>query len=278
MKQILLVVAFATTALFNRTYAQSDSAQSNPLQFKISLNYSSGLNYYGRTDSLKSSGVFPMAELWFTPRVYISAAPVFVHNSLSTLDYAGTVTTLGYQYTATHWFTNAYVMKPFYKESSELVQSALKAQSGISISYLNKIINFTAGGDVKWSDKTDFGVTGGIDHIFRIENKDNSVIVLDPSVYAYAGTQQFTNTYYKKKGGNLLFPGRTQEVTESVAQFVLLACELSVPVIFAKGHIQFQATPSYIMPKNLIAVKNRPDLSEQGSNLFYTTLAVKYTF
>jgi hypothetical protein len=194
------------------------------------------------------------------------------------LDYAGTITTLGYQHSTEHWFTNAYVMKPFYKQSSELVQAALKAQSGISISYLNKIINLTAGGDIKQSDKTDFGVTGGVDHIIRIENKDNSVIVLDPSVYVYAGTQQFTNTYYKKKGGNLLFPGRTQQVTENVNQFSILAYEVSLPIILVKGHILLQATPSYILPKNLITVQNHPDLSEQGKDMFYATIALKYTF
>jgi hypothetical protein len=38
------------------------------------------------------------------------------------------------------------------------------------------------------------------------------------------------------------------------------------------------ATPSYIIPQNLLTVPNRPDLSERGENTFYTTLTAKYTF
>ena len=37
------------------------------------------------------------------------------------------------------------------------MQSALKAQANLSVSRLNKVANLTLGGDVKWSDKADFG-------------------------------------------------------------------------------------------------------------------------
>ena len=75
--------------------AQQDSTASKP-QFKIGVNYNSGINYFGRTDSLKSSAVFPMAELWFTPDLYINAAPIFVNNAVQQFEYAGTVATLGF--------------------------------------------------------------------------------------------------------------------------------------------------------------------------------------
>jgi len=83
----------------------------------------------------------------------------------------------------------------------------------MSFSWLNKVINITAGGDVKFSDKIDFGLTGGIDHIIRHQFVDNSVLVIDPSAYVYAGTQQFTNSYYKKSNF-LLFPGVEQSVSQ----------------------------------------------------------------
>lgn len=278
MKTTFVSIALAITTLFNIALAQTDSTQNAKPRFKLSLNYNSNLNYYGRTDSIKSSGIFPMAELWFTPHIYISAAPVFVHNQLSAFDYAGTVTTLGYQYTTDKWFTNIYATKPFYKPNTQLVQSALKAQSGITVSYLNNIVNLTGGGEVKWSDKTDFSVTGGLDHIIRIENKNSSVLIFDPSVYVYAGTQQFTNTYYKKKSGNILFPGRNVQVSEKVNQFAVLAYEASLPIILVKVPVQLQATPSYIIPQNLITVQGRPDISEKGANMFYTTIGIKYSF
>jgi len=264
--------------LLQTARAQSDTARTKP-QFKLSVNYNTGLNYFGRTDSLKSSGVFPLAELWITPKLYVNAAPVFVNNTLQQFDYAGAVATLGYQNVGTKWISGVYLTKPFYKESSELVQSALKAQAGANFTYRNKVLNVNAGGDLKFSDKLDYGATAGLDHVVRIENKNNSVIVLDPSVYTYAGTQNFQRTYYKNKNsGFLLFPRNNQQVTEDVSRFSILAYEVTMPVIYAKGKVMLIATPSYILPQNLVSVPNRPDLSERGENMFYATLTAKYTF
>ena len=277
MKKTFLIL-FTLLSISIIAKAQTDNTETTKVHFKLGLNYNSGLNYYGRTDSLRSSGVFPVAELWLTKDFYINAAPVFVNNKLSSFDYAGTITTIGYQHTSDKLISNIYVLKPFYKQSSQLVQSALKAQSGISFAFLNKALNLTAGADAKLSDKTDIGATGGVDHIFKITNADNSAFVIDPSFYAYAGTQQFTNTYYKKKSSFLLFPVNDQQVTESVNKFNILAYEASVPVVFVKGNMLVSLTPSYIMPQNLITVPNRPDLSERGKDMFYTTIGVKYTF
>lgn len=270
---IFLISSFTATAQTDSVSNEDDQAH-----FKIGAFYNTALNYYGRTDSLKSSGFFPMAELWFNKNFYVSAAPVFVNNSSVSFDYAGTVATAGYQFNEKDkWFGNIYFVKPFYKSGSELVQSALKAQGAMSLTYMNKVINVTGGADVKLSDKIDFGVTGGLDHIFRHQFSGNSVLVIDPSAYIYAGTQQFTNSYYKKSNF-LIFPGVEQSVSQEVKSFNILSYELSVPVIFAKGKLQILATPAYVIPQNLISVQGRPDLSERGKEMFYTTLGAKVTF
>lgn len=256
---------------------EADSTETKP-QFKMSVNYNSNLNYYGRVDSLKSSGVFPMAELWFTPKWYINAAPVFVNNPLQKMDYAGTVATLGYLSVTEKWLTSLSAVKPFYTKETQLVQSALKAQGSALVSRLARVVNVSLGGDIKFSDKVDFGATAGLDHIFRIENKDGSVVVIDPGVYAYAGTQQFYRTYTRRKSGGLLTPPREERVTETGTGFNILAYEATMPLIYVKGKWQLMATPSYIVPRNLLQVPDRPDLSEFGENTFYTTLAVKYSF
>jgi hypothetical protein len=258
--------------------AQTDSTGMKA-QFKLSLNYNTGLNYYGRTDSLKSTGFFPMAELWLGKGLYINAAPIFVNNHLQSFDYAGTVATIGYQFnTNPKWFGNMYFLKPFYKQNSTLVQSTLQEQAGGSISYLNKILNLNIGGDIKYSDQLDFGANAGVDHLFRLQNADNSVWVLDPSFYTYAGTQNLTNTYYKKTGGTILTPPLQQQVTENVQQFNILAYEVSMPVIYAKSKWQFIATPAYIMPESLITIPGHPEQSERGDKMFYATLTAKYLF
>lgn len=279
MKQLKpLLAAYLLLALFYTANAQTDSSGTKP-QVKLSVNYNTGLNFFGRTDSLRSSGFFPLAELWLTPNFYVNAAPVLVNNKVQRFDYAGTVATVGYQNISQHWITGVYLTKPFYRESSELVQSALKAQSGVNLTWRNPVLNLNAGGDVKFSDKVDYGATAGVDHIIRIQVSNNSVLVLDPSLYAYAGTQNFQRTYYKKaNSGFLLFPGNNQQVTEEVSRFNVLAYEASLPIIYAKGKVMLMATPAYILPQNLISVPGRPDLSERGENMFYTTLTAKYSF
>ena len=275
MKRIFTLIAICSCVFI---HAQSDSTETQKPQFKISMNYNTSLNYYGRTDSMKSTGFFPLAEFWFNKDVYVSAAPVFVSNAASSFDYAGTVATLGYLHVTDKMITNLYLTKPFYKQSSQLVQSALKAQTGLNLSFLNKYVNLTAGGDLKFSDKVDFGATAGLDHIIRKQLNDNTVLVIDPSFYTYAGTQNFTNTYYKKKTDFLLFPGNTEQVTENVKKFNVLAYEFSMPLIMVKGKWMALITPSYILPQNLVTVPNRPDLSERGKNMFYATIGLKHTF
>lgn len=275
LKQIL--AALFLLLLLQQANAQQDSLTPGP-QFKISLNYNTGLNFFGRTDSLKSRGFFPLAELWLTPNVYVNAAPVFVNNPVEPFSYAGTVATVGYQHISEHWITGVYLTKPFYKKTSELVQSALKAQSGVNFTWRNPFLNLNAGGDLKLSDKIDYGATGGVDHVVRILNKDNSVLVIDPAFYVYAGTQNFQRTYYKKNNGFLLLPGNSQQVTENVNRFSILAYEATVPLVYTKGKVMLIAAPSYIVPQNLITVPGRPDLSERGENMFYATLTAKYSF
>lgn len=254
-------------------------AEKKKTEFKISANYNTGLNYYGRVDSLHSSGFFPLAELWFNESFYINAAPVFVNNAATSFQYAGTIASVGYQFKSNDkWLGNIYFIKPFYQESSELVQSALKAQTGMTLTWLNKVLNVTGGADIKFSDKTDYGVTAGLDHIFRYQVNDKSVLVIDPSFYINAGTQQFTKSYLKRTSGFLFFPGNEQVVTESAQKFNILSYEFSAPVIFATGKLQLLFTPAYVLPQNLLIVEGRPDLSERGKNMLYATIGVKMSF
>jgi hypothetical protein len=260
--------------------AQSSSAdEKTRTEFKISANYNTGLNYYGRLDSLHSSGFFPLAELWFNQSFYVNAAPVFVNNSVAAFQYAGTITTAGYQFNSNNkCLGNIYFIKPFYTESSRLVQSALKAQTGMTLTWLNKVLNVTGGADVKFSDKTDYGVTAGLDHIIRHQINDKTVLVVDPSAFINAGTQQFTKSYMKKNSDFLFFPGSEQLVTESAEKFNVLSYEFSTPVILVISKFQLLFTPAYVIPQNLVTVQGRPDLSEFGEKMFYATLGAKMSF
>jgi hypothetical protein len=142
---------------------------------------------------------------------------------------------------------------------------------------MNKYINLNFGGDIKWSDKIDYGLSGGVDHIFRTELSNGFILVLDPSAYLYAGTQQFTKSYYKLS--NYLFlPVVNQQVSDEVSKLNILSYEFSMPVVLNKNKLQVILNPAYVIPQNLITVPNRPDLSERGKEMFYITLGAKITF
>lgn len=278
-KNIFTFILFVVLFVSLDAEAQPDSTQiKNTPEFKLGVYYNSSLNYYGRTDSLKSSGFFPVAELWFTKNIYITAAPIFITNNTVGFEYAGSVATAGLRFGKENKNAgNFYLVKPLYKDNSQLVQSALKAQAVLTYTWLNKIINLTIGTDVKISDKLDYGATAGLDHIFRIQLPHQSVLVINPSAYLNAGTQQFTKTSYKQSGF-LLFPGTQQQVTEEVSNFNILSYEFSVPIVFAKRRLQLIASPAYVLPKNLVTVANRPDISERGKNMIYATLGAKIIF
>jgi hypothetical protein len=94
---------------------------------------------------------------------------------------------------------------------------------------------------------------------------DKMVLVANPSAYLNAGTQQFTNTYYRKNNF-LIFPGTEQQFTETVKQFSILSYEFSMPIILAKDKFQVLLIPAYVLPQNLTG---------QGENLFYITDGAK---
>ena len=278
MRHIRLVLLLILVSHFSNGQSPA-TVEKEKTEFKISANYNTGLNYFGRIDSLHSSGFFPLAEIWFNESFYMNAAPVFVNNSAASFQYAGTITSAGYQFKSKNkWLGNIYVLKPFYRESSELVQSALKAQTGMTLTWLNKFLNITGGADAKFSDKTDYGVTGGLDHILRYQLNDKTVLVIDPSAYINAGTQQFTKSYLKRTTGFLFFPGSEQVVTESAQKFNILSYEFSAPVILAINKFQLLFTPAYVIPQNLLTVEGRPDLSEKGEKMFYATFGAKMSF
>jgi hypothetical protein len=255
--------------------AQADST-GKAINIKAGMFYNSNLNYYGRTDSLRSTGFFPLAELWISGKYYVNAAPVFTHNNMQGMAYAGTVVTAGYLNNNGKTTTHVYAVKPIYKDNSVLVQSALKGQVASNFSWLNKILNVTVGGDVKFSDGVDFGTNLGLDHIVRTRLPGDVVLVIDPSAYLYAGTQRFIQS--REKSGLFPLPGTTTEAGDEGKRFNVLSYEFSAPVILVKGKWMWLVTPAYVIPQNLVTIAGRPDLSEKGQAMFYLTAGIRFSF
>ena len=254
---------------------ESSKKASQKDEFSASVNYQSALHYFGRTDSLKSSGLFPSVGFQSKTGLYAQGNFIFVQNASLANTYAGTTIEAGYRFPqTTHFSGNLFYSQFFYKDKSTLVQSALKSQTGINLSYLNKIANINGGVDLKFSNQTDAGATLGLDHLFLFADPEtHTAFAFDPSVYVYAGTQKFSTTYLEKK--NLLgIPVAQQSTEQQVTQFNVLSYEISMPVVFVMGKFNASVTPAYVIPQNLVTVAGRPDLSERGKEMFYVTLSV----
>lgn len=258
-------------------FSQDDSIKATKPAFKLGLFYNNNIHYYGRTDSLKSAAVFPVAEVWLNENFYVTAIPVFISNQTG-ITYGGSVFTAGARFQEVNkYMANIYLVKPVYTKTSTLVQSALKFQLTGNYSWQNKVVNITTGGDVKLSDDLDYGATLAIDHLFRAGNNSKFMLFADPTISVNAGTQKFTQTSYKQSG-ILFLPGVQQQVSEEVKKFNLLSIEMSMPLILSIGKLQAMAIPSYVMPKNLVVVAGRPDLSERGEDMFSITAGIKFNF
>lgn len=241
--------------------------------------YNSGLNYYGRVDSLHSKAMYPSVGIVLSDGLYANASFVFIGNSLGTM-YAATLLEGGYNFKDHngHWAGNLSATQYFYRPGLDLVQSAIKESASATITHLNKIVNITIGANFKWSDQADYGGQAGLDHIIRLPHifGQKDIIVLDPSANVYAGTQNFTTSYYEKRE-LLVFPVGEQQITTSSQVFNVLAYECSFPIVYGYKKLNILLTPSYVMPQHLLTVPGQPALSEYGSNLFYFTATVKFT-
>jgi hypothetical protein len=268
MKGIHFIIAFLFTTISCDLLAQ-DTVVPRTSVFTANISYQNKLHFFGRTDSLKSSGFFPSLGYQHKSGLYANSNFIFFQNEVQPTTYAGTSIEAGYRFPETkHFNGNLFFTKMLYKDKSALVQSALKAQTGLNLSFQNKVVNFNVGGDLKFSDQTDVGATAGVDHLFIWTIPDSkSAVAFNPSAYIYAGTQNFQSTYKKQRTLNGLPIGGNQTVTESVKKFNILAYEFSAPLVFVAGKFNASVTPSYVMPQNLIA-------GETGQNMFYFTLSV----
>ncbi|ANH79910.1 hypothetical protein A8C56_02000 [Niabella ginsenosidivorans] len=249
---------------------QQDSTKKNELS--IGVNYQTRLHYFGRTDSLQSSGLLPNIGFQLKNGLYIQSNFIFIQNKASSVTYAGTTIEGGYRFKPSKQFNgNIFYTQILYKDKSELPQSALKAQTGINASY-KTVVNINAGADLKFSGKqTDIGTTLGLDHIFVLHKAGSHVaFAIDPSLYMYAGTQKFTKTYIERKSF-LGIPVSEQETTQTYDGFNILAYEASVPVVAVAGKFYAVIIPAYVVPQHLLE-------GETGKNLFYLTLGVGFKF
>ena len=270
-RQLLLLIAIPVFG-----YCQWDSSHNH---LEASLNYQNHLHYFGRTDSLHSSGEWASLGFQLKNGLYAQGNAILLQNSAQPTNYTGTTIESGWRFPqGKHWSGNVFYTQFLYKDNSVLVQSAIKEQTGLNLVFTNTIITVNMGGDLKFSNQTDIGASFGLDHIFILKpHGSHQAFGIAPSAYLYAGTQNFTNTYIQKL--NFLgIPLGQQQFTRQVSAFNVLTYEFSLPLVWVMGKFNIAVIPAYVLPQNLVMVANHPELSEQGKNLLYVNTRVGIKF
>lgn len=279
MKHIIILTALFIFLGFSlSSQAQTETPKRTIATVISGLSYSPKLHYYGRTDELKSSALMPTVLVQFDSLgLYLTGSTVFTTNTVQPLEYAATVTEIGYKFGKKQGIAGSIYGDKFFYQNKTLVQSALQGQVGLNLSHLNKVANINLTSIAAFSDKTDFFASAGLEHPI-VMRTGKSVFVVTPTAVANAGTQSFTNTYFKNNKF-LGIPISNQSTSQTTQVFNLLSYEFSMPVVWVFNNIFLVATPGYVMPQNVVTTSGNTEVvSRNGTNLFYVNLSLLYSF
>jgi hypothetical protein len=277
MKKVITLFPLAFICLLIQAQQTDSVPPQKKVTFTTGVGINSNLNYYGRTDSLKSQAIYPFAGIALHNGLYLFTNVIFINNAIATT-YAATTLEAGYKFEnkKKNWKGNIFGSRFFYTADVNLVQSVVKEQAGINLSNTNKVLSVYGGADAKFSDQCDFGAYAGVNHAFRIDSVGKrGVLVITPAVYSYFGTQRFSKTWLQEK--HLLFiPVGSQAVTQNSSRFSIMSYELSCPVIYGYGKMNIIVTPAFVIPQHVIS--DNKSSSQKADNLFYTTAAIRFDF
>lgn len=266
----ILIVLFVGSLFANGLLAQDTSKN----VFTGSVNYQSLLHYFGRVDTLKSSGFFPALNFKLKTGFYISSTFIFIQSQGKNLHYTGTLLEGGYRLPENKLITgNGYYTQYLYNSNTVLKQASIKSQAGINTTFNNKVVNINLNGDIKFSrDNNDYGVSAGLDKMILLKNiLPHFVLALNPSIYANAGTQKYTSASTNKSIFGI--PSSPSKV-DSYNQFSILSYEVSLPVVLVRGKLNGYISPSYVMPQNILNNVGSVDPVKQGNNIFYIAAGI----
>ena len=263
--------------------AQRDTAKVAPATDKshlvVGVTANSDMNYYGRVDSQVIRGLYPFIGFDLKDGLYANSTFVFINNGAES-EYAATLLEAGYNFhnKGNTLAGNLSASKFMYQGNTGLLQSVIKEDVAASITQLNKIVNLSLGADVKFSNFADPGAQAGLDHTIKFVHPfgRQDALVVDPSAYVYAGTQQFTQTFYQQEMF-LIFPAGEQALTTNGQRFDVLAYEFSLPVVYVNKKFTVLIDPAYVLPENVIPDASAEGLSVIGKDLFYVSGTVKFS-
>jgi len=251
---------------------------------RFGLDYTSDRVFAGRKDSLKLPYITPSLA-------YYHRSGLFARTSVSVLSSGSARIDLtsisgGYLFMKNDFYGGISAAALFYNDSSYSVLAEVAGQMLTYAGYDFGVAEFTLDATVLFSRSADL-VTGA--ELNKTLFLANDKLILMPSVYLVAGTQQYYQEYLDRRskmmmarrgqnsgGNNNMSSGIT---VSSSGQFRILAFEFSIPAQYSAGNFRISFTPVYTIPQSP-SVINIDDISFKDSleNSFYWSLGVSYKF
>src|SRR5688500_8563126 len=97
MKKVMALFPLVFVCIILRAQQADSLAPKKKITVTTGVAFNSALNYYGRTDSLKSQGIYPFAGITLNNGLYLFTNFIFINNTV-TASYAATTVEAGYKF------------------------------------------------------------------------------------------------------------------------------------------------------------------------------------
>ncbi len=289
MKKAILLVLFVLLRV--HLFAQSEEEKNDNSYAKVSLKYTNDFVFMGRTDSLQAPYLTPSLA-------YFHKSGFFGKGAFSYLTSSGqnridlSIFSAGYNKVGKNIYGGGSISAYFFNEDSYAVPSSMTGFLNGYLGYDFQLFELSVDGSLGLSEDLDAFV--GIEVLrtfYMLKNK----LLITPSVYANAGSQNYYNEYYRTRNSKItqgngysMGSGKGSQnptnlntmnvVVEEESEFQILDYEFSLEITFKTGSWRMIFTPNYVIPVNpsTVRVDEAIVFEEVLDNVFYWSVGVGF--
>jgi len=258
-------------------------------QIRIGLRYTNDYVYMGRSDSAKAPYLSPSIG-------YYHKSGFFLRSSLSYLTAKDDgridmiTASAGYDHYVKNWVLGASVSQYFFSDYSYNVMAEMSSYLNAYVGYDFSLFTLYGDASLGFSGSTD--VFAGVE-ISRTFYALRGNLLVTPSAYMNAGTQQYYNEYYtyrstqtgaggggkgKGTGGGSQPPATTTQTlqVEESDQFKILDYEAGFNVTYKIRKLRIFVSPTWTFPVNpATLVNDQGEYQETLTNGFYWSTGIR---
>lgn len=296
MKKIifLLLFVFSGLLIYSQPADVAGTSKSNYSFLTANIKYTSDYVFMGRTDSLTAPYLTPSLTYFHKSGFFAKGAVSYLTSSdQNRIDLS--VLSTGYDATGKNIYGGGSVSAYFFNKDSYAVPSVM-------VGFLNGYLGydfmlFEVSGDASLGLSEELDVFAGIEVSRTFYLLKNHLLII-PSIYTNAGSQNYYNEYYNTRnskltqgsgygkgsgkgaqgGGSTTTTTTSQVMIEEVSKFQLLDYEFSTTITFKTGAWRLAFTPKYLVPVNpsTVTVDENIVFKESLDNVFVWSASVGY--